>query len=89
MGASKGTHFAHICARTPRQRRLQVACGYGGRGEDNLARYSFASFESYATLVELIICTLAQGWFPYTMQKTCFPSGELRHNAANQTQSQL
>lgn len=60
-----------------------------GEGEDNLARYSSVSFESYATLVELIICTLAQGWFPYTMQKTCFPSGELRHNAANQTQSQL
>ena len=32
-----------------------------GEGEDNLARYSSASFESYATLVELIICTLAQG----------------------------
>ncbi len=52
---------AHIYARTPKQRRLQVACGYGGRGGDNLARYSSASFESYATLVELIICTLAQG----------------------------
>lgn len=32
-----------------------------GEGEDNLARYSSVSFESYATLVELIICTLAQG----------------------------
>lgn len=32
-----------------------------GEGEDNLARYSSASFESYATLVELIICMLAQG----------------------------
>lgn len=32
-----------------------------GEGEDNLARYSSVFFESYATLVELIICTLAQG----------------------------
>ena len=32
-----------------------------GEGEDNLARCSSVSFESYATLVELIICTLAQG----------------------------
>ena len=32
-----------------------------GEGESNLARYSSVSFESYATLVELIICTLAQG----------------------------
>lgn len=32
-----------------------------GEGEDNLARYLSMSFESYATLVELIICTLAQG----------------------------
>lgn len=32
-----------------------------GEGEDNLARCSSVSFETYATLVELIICTLAQG----------------------------
>lgn len=32
-----------------------------GEGEDNLARCSSVSFESYATLVELIICMLAQG----------------------------
>ena len=32
-----------------------------GEGEDNLARYSSVSFESYATLVELTICTLVRG----------------------------